>query len=207
MTDASASEERRVARPPLLGVRIVVVLLLWALPAWLVWQIASRPELQQGLAEWQLGILVYYPFIGILMLLFVAVLGRRLPDTAAGLMLYLLATIGLAALHWWLSETATVWMLVADWACFSITIFVLAFSIELSSRIIAMARAGHWMTALFGGALNLALFVVPGILITVTLYRALYHQGLFDGGWLIQLPYLAALLSAVYADWRRFNAM
>ena len=184
-----------------------LVTALWLLPGWLVWLVISHPDLQRGLKDWQVGILAWYPLIAILMLYFAVVLYRRLPTTWPGMFAYIISTIGMTGLHWWLSNVNSLTLLIGEGAAFSLTLFVVGFSIELFSRILTMARRGHWVLVVFGGLANLIVFVAPGILIATTLYLMLYQQGLFRGGLLIQIPYLLALSTAVWRDWRSFRAM
>ncbi|NNC99378.1 MAG: hypothetical protein HKN85_04275 [Gammaproteobacteria bacterium] len=141
------------------------------------------------------------------MLLFAAVLYRRLPKTWPGMLTYLVGTVGLPCLHWWLSKVTSLTLLVAEWATFSMTLFVLGFTIELLRRILVMAKKGHWVLVILGGLANIGLFVVPGVLIAASLYTMLYHQGLFRGGQLVQIPYLLALCTALWSEWRSFRSI
>ena len=186
---------------------VALVVVLWLLPTWLVWRVISQPDLQRGLSDWQLAILVWYPLIAILMLFFTVVLYRRLPRTWVGLSGYLVGAVGMPGLHWWLSEVTSLTVLIAEWATFSLTLFILGFSIELFRRIFLMARRGRWTLVVFGGLANLVVFVIPGVLIAMSLYLMLYQQGLFRGGLLLQIPYLLALSMAVWHDWRSFRAI
>lgn len=184
-----------------------LVVILWLLPAWLVWQVASTPELQHGLNDGQVGILAWYPLIAVLMIFFATVLYRRLPVTWFGLCAYVIGAIGLPALHWWLGKSTSLTLLIAEWATYSLTLFVLGFSVELFRRIFMMAKRGHWWLVVFGGLANLAVFVAPGVLISISLYLMLYQQGLFRASLLLQVPYLLALMLAVWYEWRSFRAM
>ena len=186
---------------------VALVVVLWLLPGWLVWRVISQPDLQRGLSDWQVAILMWYPLIAILMLFFAVVLYRRLPRTWFGLCVYLIGAVGMPGLHWWLSEVTSLTVLIAEWATFSFTLFVLGFSIELFRRIFLMARRGRWALVVFGGLANLLVFVTPGVLIAMSLYLMLYQQGLFQGGLLLQIPYLLALSMAVWHDWRSFRAI
>jgi hypothetical protein len=186
---------------------LALVVGLWLLPAWLVWLVISRPDMQIGLADWQIAVLAWYPLIAILMLYFATVLYRRLPKTWLGLAGYLIGAILLPGLHWWLSGVGSPKLLVAEWATFSLTLFVMGFSIELFRRILVVARANHWMLVIFGGLANLTVFVVPGVLIATSLYVMLYQQGLFRGNILSQAPYLLGLSIAIWHDWRSFKTI
>ena len=186
---------------------VVLVVYLWLLPAWLIWQVTTQADLQRGLSDAQLGILSWYPLIAILMLFFAVVLYRRLPKTWLGMCGYLIGAVVMPGLHWWLSKVTSLTVLIAEWATFSLTLFVLGFSLELLRRMLVMARRGHWTLVIVGGLANLMLFVVPGILIAASLYLMLYQQGLFRGGLLLQIPYLVALSTAVWHDWRSFHAI
>ena len=184
---------------------MILVIVLWLLPGWLVWRLASDPELQRGMLDWQIAILSWYPLIAVLMMFFAAVLYRRLPDTWTELTVYLVAVLVLPWLHWWLSGVGSLEMLVAEYATFSLTLIVFGFSAELLRRILKAAVGGEWLLVILGGLANLVVFVAPGVLIVISLYTMLFLQGLFRGGLVLQIPYVLGLVMAVYSDWRSFR--
>ncbi len=188
-------------------VSTLLVIGLWALPAWAVWQVMVNSKWQHGLNDLQLAVLAWYPLIAVLMLYFATVLYRRLPDGWIGLAVYFISTLGMAALHWWFSGIASLSLLLLEWAAFSLTLFVFGFSLELFRRILQMAIKGHYWLVVLGGLANIGLFVVPGVLITISLYTVLFQQGLFSGNVLNQIPYWIGLAIAVFHDWRSFRVI
>ncbi|MEM7361054.1 MAG: hypothetical protein AAF431_18325 [Pseudomonadota bacterium] len=186
---------------------MLLVAALWVLPTWAVWHIAVKPEWQQGLTSWQVGVLMWYPILAILMLYFVVVLYRRLPNSWIGIIVYIIGTVGMAASHWWLSGAHSLTLLMIEWAAFSLTLFVVGFSLELFRRIGQMAMNGSWVIAVFGGLLNIMIFVMPGIMTAISLYAVLYHREVFAGGLLVQIPYVVGLAVAIWHDWRTFRTI
>jgi len=187
--------------------RLLLVAALWILPAWAVWLVASRPEWQAGLRGWQIEVLLWYPIIAVLMLFFLIVLARRLPQDWIGMTFYVVGTLGMAAFHWYLSGTESFTLLMIEWATFSLTLFAVGFSLELFRRIAQTAIAGQWVVAVFGGLAAILVFVIPGLMISASLYLVLYHQGIFTGELLLQVPYLLGLSAAIWHDWRSFRSI
>ena len=207
------------ARPPTLSAgqqsksnilkwfRLILVAALWLLPAWAVWFVANNTQWQSGLTGWQISVLAWYPIVAVLMLYFLIVLSRRLPQDWIGMTVYVVGTLGMAALHWHLSGAASVTLLLIEWAAFSLTLFALGFSLELFRRIAQTAIAGQWVVAVFGGLSAVLVFVIPGVMISISLYMVLYHQGVFAGSLLLQTPYLLGLAVAIWQDWRSFRSL
>ena len=139
------------------------------------------------------------------MLFFATVLYQRLPKMMLGVWVYLATFIGLPALHWWLSGVESVWLLIAEWATYSLTLFVVGFSVELFRRIILLAQSANLLLVIAGGLANVMLFVVPGVLICISLYQVLINQGVFAGSVLVQLPYVLALILAAWHEWQAFS--
>ena len=94
-----------------------------------------------------------------------------------------------------------------EWAAFSLTLFVVGFSLELFRRIVQMAMEGYWLVAVFGGLLNIAIFVIPGVITAISLYTVLYHRNIFTGGPVVQIPYILGLAVAIWHDWRTFRSI
>lgn len=203
----SRSADQQLNSTALKFFTVLLVAALWLLPAWAVWQVIAHPEWQQGLNSWQVRVLTWYPIIAVLMLYFVVVLYRRLPNSWIGIAAYVIGTLGMAALHWWLSGAPSLALLMIEWAAFSLTLFIIGFSLELFRRIVQMAMEGYWVIAVFGGLLNIAIFVMPGVMIAISLYAVLYQREIFVGGLLVQIPYLLGLAAAIWHDWRSFRAI
>lgn len=191
------------------GLRLTMLFVYLVTPAWFAAHIYQVQERYAYVPQGQIGFLIFSVPMCTILLLFGGVLMDRLPKHLVELLIVLLGPILLIVLHVLVLQSGTVEMFFGALATYSATLFVVAFTVELTLRVIRVViedtESDRWEMAgwaIAAGIACLFLFVIPGLNVIVLFFRILFGEGLFRGQFYMHLPFWLAFGFAAFAEWR-----